>query len=130
MELKRPSDHEWVLHNARHLTRGSRTRIAKYLSSTELDDLKNRRVECHHLNESTAKLSDGCPKHVVINGHIMARTEDGKLYRYQSDDKASKHNSTVPSTVCCGNSVSPHASQQMQDILKSSASFAPRSKNV
>ena len=54
VELKRSSDREWVLHNARRLTRGSRTRIAKYLSSTELDDLKNHCVECHRWNESAA----------------------------------------------------------------------------
>ena len=130
VELKHPSDRERVLHNARRLMRGIRTCMAKYLSSSEFDDLKNRRVECHRLNEYTAKLPDGSPKYIVINGHIRARTEDGKLYRYQSDDKASEHNSTVSSTVCCGNSASPHTSQQVQDISKYFASFALCSKYV
>ena len=90
VELKSISDYEWVLRNARRLTCASKIRIAKCLSSSELESLRDCRAECARLNESATKCNNGALKYIVINSHIMERAEGGKLIRYQNKESHGK----------------------------------------
>ena len=100
VELATTEDRDWVLHNAGMLVRaykGSKVRISRYLTSIELEQVKNLRAECAHLNRnSSSTTSDSKGKFVVIDGRIMERQSNGKLMPYI---QAANNNSLSPKNV-------------------------------
>ena len=85
VELKCAEDKNWVLHNSRMLINtfgDNNIRIARCLSTAELDKLKNLRCECSRLNTSSATVANGKNKIVVINPRTMERLQNGTLISF------------------------------------------------
>ena len=79
-------DRDWVLQNAKMLIaayKNGQVRIAKFLSTSELEYIKKLRADCALLNMSSACFSsDGRSKYVVIDDRIMESLDSGKLAPY------------------------------------------------
>ena len=85
VELIYVEDKNYVLHNSRMLINAfgdNNIRIARCLSTDDLDKLKNLRSECSCLSNLSAKVANGKNKFVVINQRIMERLHNGTLISF------------------------------------------------
>ncbi len=99
VELCSNDDRDWILHNASRLIasyRSSKVHIAKYLSSSELEHVKQLRTECTRLNKaSTSNPPSGKARYIVIGTRIMQRLDSGKLAPITNSD-SSKSTTSLP----------------------------------
>ena len=85
VELASNKDRDLVLKNKMLIAayKNGQVRIAKFLSTSELEYIKKLRADCALLNMSSACFSsDGRSKYVVIDDRIMESLDSGKLAPY------------------------------------------------
>ena len=75
VQFNRESDRLWVLQNAGWLIKSAKlsssVRISKCLNSSELENLRNKRLKCAKMNAEASKCPNGKDRYVVINNEIM-----------------------------------------------------------
>ena len=90
-----------------------------------MDNIKSMRLQCSQLNrDSGLSLSNGKKPFVVINGHIMTRSESGKLGR------SKKTTATAKASQSAANSSYTSATDSVNQLSAISSSSAHRSPSA